>query len=115
VRGEVMKASGKLDGAQLRMEEAIAWIEAALQASLGAEDDADRSLAVKALKSSGPDQHLQAWLETVAAEIDASSVGEVQAELVRAMAARMLEDRERFLRAHGPVDKSVIRNLVRRS
>nr|WP_295371433.1 hypothetical protein [uncultured Sphingosinicella sp.] len=109
-----MKANGKLDGAQLRMEEAIAWIEAALQASLGAEDDANRELALQALKSVGPGTHLQAWLETVADEIDASSVGAVQAELVATMAARMLEDRERFLRAHGPVDKSVIRNLVRR-
>jgi hypothetical protein len=109
-----MKADGKLDGAQLRMEEAIAWIEAALQASLGAEDDADRNIALKALKSVGPDTHLQAWLETMAAEFDASAVGAVQAELVKTMAARMIEEREQFLSAHGPVDKSVIRNLVRR-
>jgi hypothetical protein len=109
-----MKADGKLDGAQLRMEEAIAWIEAALQASLGAEDDANRHLALKALKTVGPDTHLQAWLETVAAELDAGAVGGVQADLVKTMAARMIEDRKQFLGAHGPVDRSVIRNLVRR-
>jgi hypothetical protein len=109
-----MKADGKLDGAQLRMEEAIAWIEAALQASLGAEDDDARQFGLEALKSVGPDTHLQAWLETVAAEIDASSVGAVQAELAKTMAARMVEDRAQFLNAHGPVDRQVIRNLVRR-
>lgn len=109
-----MKANGKMDGAQLRMEEAIAWIEAALQASLGTDDDANRELALKALKTVGPDTHLQAWLETVAAELDASAVGAVQAELVKTMAARMIKDRKQFLRAHGPVDRGVIRNLVRR-
>jgi hypothetical protein len=110
-----MKASGKLDGAELRMEEAIAWIEAALQASLGEEDQATRSLALQALKNVGPDKHLQAWLETVAAELDASSAGAVQGELVKTLAQRMLEDREQFLRAHSPVDRQVIRGLVRRT
>ena len=103
-----------MDGAQLRMEEAIAWIEAALQASLGEEDSASRDLAIKALKSVGPDSHLQAWLETVAAELDANAAGAVQEEVVRAMAARMIEDRAQFLSAHGPVDRRMIRNLVRR-
>jgi hypothetical protein len=107
-----MKADGKIEGAQLRMEEAIAWIEAALQASLGAEDDDVRRFGLQALKSVGPDTHLQAWLETVAAEIDARAVGAVQAELVKTMAARMLEHRREFLQAHGPVDRQVIRNLV---
>lgn len=103
-----------MDGAQLRTEDAIAWIEAALQASLGAEDDSNRRLALKALKRAGRDKHLQAWLETVAAELKGSVAGDVQAELVRTLARRMLEDRRQFLSAHGPVDRQVIRSLVRR-
>lgn len=110
-----MKANGKLNDAQLRIEDAVAWIEAALQASLGAEDDANRKLALRELRKAGPDTHLQAWLETIAVELDAGAAGTVQSELVRTMAQHMLEDRQRFLSAHGPIDRSVIRNLVRRS
>lgn len=103
-----MKSDGKLDGSELRMEEAIAWIEAALQASLGGDDSGGPTL--EALKG-GPDTHLQAWLETVAAELDASNV---HGEFVKALAERMLQDRDRFLSAHGPIDRHVIRNLIRR-
>ncbi len=103
-----------MEGAQLRMDDAIAWIEAALQASLGAEDDANRRLALKALKRAGSDKQLQAWLETVAAELEGGAAGPVQAELVRTLAQRMLEDRRQFLDAHGPLDRQMIRSLVRR-
>lgn len=110
----MMKANGRMEGAQLRLDDAIAWIEAALQASLGAEDDANRRVALKALKRAGRDQHLEAWLETVAAELDGTVAGDVQAELVRTLAQRMLDDRRQFLSAHGPMDRQVIRGLVRR-
>jgi hypothetical protein len=42
------------------------------------------------------------------------AVALIEAELLRAAAQRMLEDRERFLGAHGPIDRQVIRILVRR-
>ena len=38
----------------------------------------------------------------------------IEAELLRATAQRMLEDREQFIQAHGSVDRQVIRGLVRR-
>jgi hypothetical protein len=38
----------------------------------------------------------------------------IEAELLRATAQRMRADRDRFLHAHRPVDRRIIRSLVRR-
>jgi len=43
------------------------------------------------------------------------AVALIEAELLRATAQRMVEDRKRFLEAHGPVDRRTVRSLVRRS
>jgi hypothetical protein len=42
------------------------------------------------------------------------AVALIEAELLKAAAERMLEDRKRFRNAHGPIDRQVIRNLIRR-
>ena len=39
----------------------------------------------------------------------------IEAELRRATAERLVEDPEQFRRAHGPIDRRVIRSLVRRT
>jgi hypothetical protein len=38
----------------------------------------------------------------------------IEAELLRATTQRMLEDREQFLQAHAPVDRGVVRSIIRR-
>ena len=109
-----MKANKKDDRAPLGLDEAISWIEEALQASFGQEDKDSRGLIVKTLNTARPDAQLQAWLETVAAELGDKARGPLPGELIRAMAERMIEDRQQFLDAHGPIDRKMIGNLLRR-
>ena len=48
------------------------------------------------------------------APLSEEAIALIEAELLKAAAQRMLEERDQFLRAHGPVDRHVVRNLVRR-
>ncbi len=96
---------------------ALSRIEAALQAGLGAGASGARAdLAREALRDGdpAPDRHLEAWLEAVAAELQSTSAALVPADMVEAIAARMIADPKSSLRAHGNVEGKAIRNLVRR-
>lgn len=48
------------------------------------------------------------------APLSEEAIALIEEELLRAAAQRMLQERDQFLRAHGPVDRRVVRNLVRR-
>ena len=110
-----MKRVGKSkSGADPEMGEALSRIEAALQAGLGADGSARPDLARRVLASkSKPDEQLEAWLEAVAAELQSSSVAVVPAEMVEAIAERMRSNRDQSLGAHGRIDGSKLRALVR--
>lgn len=98
------------------MGEALSRIEAALQAGLAAAEGSARpDLARKVLASkSQPDEQLEAWLEAVAAELQSSSAALVPDDMVEAIAERMRSNRDQSLGAHGRIDGSVLRALVRR-
>ena len=96
--------------------EAVSWIEAALQAALGAEGEARGELARETLRSVRPDDvdaHLESWLEAVAAGLQTGAEG-ISSEAVEAVKARMLADRRQSLVAHGRLKERAIQNLVRR-
>ena len=89
---------------------AVSWLEAALQAGLGAGPRPD--LARQALQASAPpDTHLEAWLEAVATELSAGAVL-VPEDMVEAVAARMIADRGCSLRAHARVQGGAVRHLL---
>ena len=99
------------------MSEAVSWIEAALQAALGAEGEPRGELARETLRYARPDDmdaHLETWLETVAAGLQTGAAGLVSPDTLEALKARMLADRRQSLGAHGRIEERAIRNLVRR-
>jgi len=97
------------------MQAAVSRIEAALQAALGG-DDARPDLAREALRDRppAPDEHLEAWLEAVAAELESAAAAAVPTDMLDAIAARMLADPESSLGAHGKIEGDILQNLVRR-
>ena len=97
--------------------EAVSWIEAALQAALGAKGGARPDLARRALRdapAAPAGEQLESWLEAVAAELENNAAALVPDEMVEAIAARILADRRLSLGAHRRIDGRAIRNLVRR-
>lgn len=111
-----MKKAHPPGGTGPPMNEAIARIEAALQAALGAEAGLRPQMARFALDGSGaqPDAQLEAWLEAVAAEMRSNSAVLVPEDMIEAIAERLLADRGRLLEAHGKISGDVLQNLVRR-
>ncbi len=99
-----MSGSGADDGGTPPSIEAISWIEAALQAALAIEGSARPVLAREALRNAGPpDLALEAWLEGVAAELQGASAVLVPDDMVDAIAARMLANRDQAVRAQANV------------
>jgi hypothetical protein len=113
-----MEDSGISESGEQKIAEAVSWIEAALQASLGAEEVARAKLARQSLRQAKPaetDAHLEAWLEAVAAELRATPSSLVSDRTIEAVAASIVANRLQSLGAHGRIAGRAIRNLVRRT
>lgn len=104
--------------------EAVSWIEAALQAGLGADGGARPDLARQALRearggeSGGGEAPTEAWLEAIAAELDALAVRVAEpgpGGAVRAVAARMRGSPAQSRGAHARIESDKIGDLVRRT
>lgn len=95
--------------------EAVSWIEAALQAGLGRSGRARPDLARQALAGAPekPYDHLEAWLEAVAAELHSNSAALVPEDMVEAIAARLVADPKTSLGAHARIEGETIQKLVR--
>lgn len=94
--------------------EALSRIEAALQAGLGENGRARPDLARKALAPGAePDALLEAWLESVAAELQSTGAAVIPPDTVEAVAERILSNRKQSLGAYGRIDGSIIEPLVR--
>jgi hypothetical protein len=96
--------------------EAVSWLEAALQAGLGAGQGPRPDLARRALEEAAPaaaDKPLEAWLEAVAVELGAGAVL-VPDDMVEAIAARIIADRGRSIGAHGRLQGDTVRDLLPR-
>ena len=94
-------------------DEAVSWIEAALQAGLGADDGPRPDLAREALAGTAPDDApIEAWLEAVAAELQANAAVLIPDDMVEAVAARIIADRGRSLRAHAGLREVSVRDLL---
>lgn len=48
------------------------------------------------------------------APLSEEAIALIEAELLRATAQRMIEDRNLFIGAHSPIDRQMIRSLVQR-
>jgi hypothetical protein len=95
--------------------EAVSWLEAALQAGLGADDGPRPDLARQALAETAPaDAPIEAWLEAVAAELGANAAVLVPDDMVEAVAARIIADRGGSLRAHAGLREECVRDLLPR-
>lgn len=97
--------------------DAVSWIEAALQAGLGASGVARPDLAREALREAKPvagEEHLEAWLEAVALELQTSSAALVPDEMIEAIATSIMANRRQSLEAHRKIESRAIETLVRR-
>jgi hypothetical protein len=95
--------------------EAVSWLEAALQAGLGAGDGPRPDLARQALVETAPtDAPIEAWLEAVAAELELNAAVLIPDDMVEAVAARIIADRGRSLRAHAGLREDAVRDLLPR-
>ena len=96
-------------------KDALARIEAALQAGLaGGGDPESARRALGARQADVDDDQIAAWLEAVAAELQSCSAALVPDEMVETIAADMRANRGRSLRAHARVDGGAVRNLIRK-
>ena len=93
--------------------EAMSWIEAALQAGLGASDGPRPDLARESLAETAPsDEPIEAWLEAVAAELQTNAAVLIPDDMVEAVAARIVADRGKSLRAHAGLREDSVRDLL---
>ena len=105
------------DRKTLPIKEAMARIEAALQAALCGNGRQRADRARQALRGDATDRdvHIEAWLAAVAVELQFGAGAAVPEELVEAIAERMMADPRRSMRAHGKIEGENIQNLVRRA
>jgi hypothetical protein len=93
--------------------EAVSWIEAALQAGLGADAGPRPDLAREALADTAPsDEPIEAWLEAVAAELQSNAAVLIPDDMVEAVAARIVAERGKSLRAHAGLREDSVRDLL---
>ncbi len=93
--------------------EAVSWLEAALQAGLGADDGPRPDLARQALAGTAPtDAPIDAWLEAVAAELQLNAAVLIPDDMVEAVAARIVADRGGSLLAHAGLREESVRDLL---
>ncbi len=105
------RANGK--GSDPPAIEAVSWLEAALQAGLGAPQGPRPDLARQALaETAPPDAPIEAWLEAVAAELELNAAVLIPDDMIEAVAARIIADRGRSLRAHARLHGNSVRGLL---
>jgi hypothetical protein len=106
--GEMRGPNGKADAGK-----AVSWLEAALQAGLGADDGPRPDLARQALAQGAPvDAPIEAWLEAVAAELASNAAVLIPDDMVEAVAARIVADRGGSLRAHARLHGDAVMDLL---
>lgn len=96
-------------------ERTLARIEAALLAALGDGGNSDGARAREALRADGLGPHVEAWLESVASELDASASVMVPDDMVEAIVRQITRDRRSSIRAHAKLDGRALRSLFRRA
>ncbi|PSJ39685.1 hypothetical protein [Allosphingosinicella deserti] len=94
--------------------EAIAWIEAALQAGFGEGASRSEQLreALAAARPLGERPSLDAWLQSIGAELRQRGNVQNPAMLATAVAAHLLTHPHKGLEVHARIDPRTIRNLI---
>lgn len=95
-------------------ERTLARIEAALLAALGDGGGSDGGRALEALRADGLGPHVEAWLESVASELETSASVMVPDDMVEGIVRQIARDRRGSIRAHAKLDGRALRSLFRK-